>query len=78
MKLPRDLSGAELIKHLCKRHGYQQVNQEGSHVILETDDPRHHRIAVPDHNPLRIGTLNAILGSVARAKGIKKHEVLRD
>ena len=35
MKLPRDLSGAELIKHLCKRHGYQQVNQEGNHVILK-------------------------------------------
>lgn len=34
MKLPRDLSGADLIKLLCKHHGYQQVNQEGSHVIL--------------------------------------------
>ena len=39
MKLPRDLSGAELIKLLCKHFGYQRVNQEGSHVILETSDP---------------------------------------
>ncbi len=39
MKLPRDLSGAELIKLLCKHHGYQRVNQEGSHVILETETP---------------------------------------
>jgi hypothetical protein len=29
MKLPRDLSGAELIKRLCKHHGYRRVNQEG-------------------------------------------------
>jgi len=76
MKLPRDLSGAELIKLLCKRHGYRQVNQEGSHVILETDLPRHHRLAVPDHKILRIGTLNAILRSVAEVKGVQKEDIL--
>lgn len=47
MRLPRDLSGAELIKLLCKHHGYHPVNQEGSHVILETNIPRQHRLAVP-------------------------------
>ena len=26
MKLPRDLSGAELIKLLCKHFGYRRVN----------------------------------------------------
>jgi predicted RNA binding protein YcfA (HicA-like mRNA interferase family) len=76
MKLPRDLSGAELIKLLCKHHDYRRVNQEGSHVILETDSPRHHRLAVPDHNPLRIGTLNAILRAVAEVKGLKKEDIL--
>jgi len=76
MKLPRDLSGAELIKLLCKHQGYRRVNQEGSHVILETDSPRHHRLAVPDHNPLRIGTLNAILRTVAEVKGVKKEDIL--
>jgi len=76
MKLPRDLSGGELIKLLCKHHDYRRVNQEGSHVILETESPRHHRLAVPDHNPLRIGTLNAILRAVADVKGITKEEIL--
>jgi predicted RNA binding protein YcfA (HicA-like mRNA interferase family) len=75
MKLPRDLSGGELIKLLCKHHGYCRVNQEGSHVILETDSPRHHRLAVPDHNPLRVGTLNAILRSVAATKGLEKEDI---
>lgn len=76
MKLPRDLSGAELIKLLCKHYGYRRVKQEGSHAILETESPRHHRLAVPDHNPLRIGTLNAILRAVAGIKGIEKEDIL--
>jgi len=76
MKLPRDLSGVELIKLLCKHHGYHQVNQEGSHIILQTDTPQHHRLAVPNHNPLRIGTLNSILRAVAATKGISKEEIL--
>jgi hypothetical protein len=45
-------------------------------MILETDSPRHHRLAVPDHNPLRIGTLNAILRAVAEVKGVDKDDVL--
>ena len=76
MKLPRDLSGAELIKLLCKHHGCQRVNQEGSYVILEADSPHHNRLAVPDHNPLRVGTLNAILRTVAEVKGIAKEDIL--
>jgi len=78
MKLPRDLSGAELVRYLCRHHGYRQVNQEGSHVILQTTDPQPHRLAVPNHSPLRIGTLNAILRAVAAAKGIGKEDVLRE
>jgi len=77
MKLPRDLSGEDLIKHLCKRWNYERVHQVGSHVILQTDLPGHHRIAVPAHTPLRIGTLNAILASIATHKGVSKEEILR-
>jgi predicted RNA binding protein YcfA (HicA-like mRNA interferase family) len=76
MKLPRDLSGSELIKLLCKHYGYSRVDQEGSHVLLQTEEPRHHRIAVPEHKALRIGTLNSILTAVARAHGIDKTEIL--
>ena len=77
MKLPRDLSGAELIKLLCKHFGYRRVNQEGSHVILETANPRRHRISIPDHAPLRIGTLNAILRAVAGVQSVEKEDILR-
>ena len=47
MKLPRDLSGRELIKVLCRDFGYVRAHQEGSHVVLQTETPGHHRIAIP-------------------------------
>jgi hypothetical protein len=69
--------GAELVRHLCMHHAYQQVNQEGSHIILETNSPRPHRLSVPNHLALRVGTLNAILRAVAAVKGVEKEEILR-
>jgi predicted RNA binding protein YcfA (HicA-like mRNA interferase family) len=71
MKVPRDLSGAELIKVLGRDWDYRQVHQEGSHIILQTGTPSHQRLSVPNRNPLRIGTLNAIL----RADGCFKWSV---
>jgi predicted RNA binding protein YcfA (HicA-like mRNA interferase family) len=61
---------------LCARWAYRQVNQVGSHIILQTEIPLHHRISIPDHQPLRIGTLNAILRQVAAAKGVTREDVL--
>ena len=75
MKLPRDLDGGALARLLCKHYGYRQVNQEGSHIILQVETPRHHRIAVPDHHPLRLGTLNAILRAVAMHKHLDKDQI---
>ena len=76
MKLPRDLLGRELVRVLCMRWGYQQVNQVGSHIIVQTETPRHHRLSVPDHKPLRPGTLSAILRAVAAAKGVSREDIL--
>jgi predicted RNA binding protein YcfA (HicA-like mRNA interferase family) len=76
VKLPRDLNGRELVRVLCSRWGYRQVNQEGRHIILQTDTPRSHRLSVPDHKPLRTGTLNAILRAVAAAKGVAREDIL--
>lgn len=76
MKLPRDLYGRELAAALCRDWGYQQVNRVGSHIILQTEKPGHHRLSVPDHKPLRIGTLNGILRDVAAAKGATREAIL--
>lgn len=77
MKLPRDLSGASLIRHLCKRWDYELVHQVGSHVILQTGNTSHQRLPVPDHHVLRIGTLNSIIRLVSKHKHVTKEEVLR-
>ncbi len=76
MKVPRDLSGAQLIKVLCRDWGYRQLHQEGSHVILQTEMPGHQRLSVPNHNPLRVGTLNSIVRAVAAHKGVDRQAVL--
>ena len=78
MKLPRDLSGNELVAVLCKRWGYVKIHQVGSHIILQTDEPSAHRIAVPAHKPLRVGTLNAILSAVAAHKHVHRETILKE
>jgi predicted RNA binding protein YcfA (HicA-like mRNA interferase family) len=74
VKLPRDCSGSELIKVLCREFDYVQLHQEGSHVILQTNTPRSHRLSIPNHPILRPGALNAILR--AQAEGIEKSDIL--
>ena len=76
MKLPRDISGSELVAALCGKWGYRKVNQEGSHITLQTDEPGRQRIVVPDHKTVRVGTLNAILRQVAEHKGVTREEIL--
>lgn len=76
MKIPRDLSGHDLVQALCRKWNYRQVHQEGSHVVLETDEPSHQRIAIPAHKYLRVGTLNAILRPVARHKRVERNDII--
>jgi predicted RNA binding protein YcfA (HicA-like mRNA interferase family) len=76
MKIPRDVSGARLADTLCRRWHYTKVHQVGSHIILETSEPAHQRIAIPDHHPLRIGTFSSILRAVARHKGVSRDEIV--
>jgi len=72
-KMPRDVSGAELIKGLEKL-GYQVTRRSsGSHVRLQNGS---HVITVPDHQILKIGTLNAILLEVAMAMNKNKIEII--
>lgn len=75
MRLPRDLTGFELIRQLAKL-GYRQTRQSGSHVRLTCDEPHQHHVTVPLHDPLRIGTLSAILGDVAEAQGVERDVLL--
>ena len=75
MRLPRDLTGAQLVKALA-RIGYAPTRQIGSHIRLTCESPAQHHLTVPKHDPLRIGTLAGILGEVAVARQITRDELM--
>jgi len=75
MKLPRDLSGAELAK-LLRTAGYEITRQTGSHLRLTTEQRGEHHITIPKHFPLKVGTLSGIFNDVSRHLGITRNELL--
>jgi predicted RNA binding protein YcfA (HicA-like mRNA interferase family) len=76
MKLPRNVSGNELIKSLQKI-GYSVIRQRGSHITLSCSLPSaEHHITVPNHNPIKIGTLSSILTDIAHAHQISKQDLI--
>jgi predicted RNA binding protein YcfA (HicA-like mRNA interferase family) len=77
MKLPRNLSGDELVKGLA-RVGYTISRQRGSHVFMTTLRNGEHHVTVPLHDPLKTGTLAGILGSVADHLKVTREELIRD
>lgn len=64
MRLPRDASGKSLIKAL-KPFGYEASRQVGSHIRLTTVQLGTHHVTIPNHDPIRVGTLASILDDVA-------------
>ena len=75
MRLPRDISGKQLIKNL-KPLGYLVTRQTGSHIRLSTDQNGQHHITIPEHDPLKIGTLAAILADIALHFNLSKNELI--
>jgi predicted RNA binding protein YcfA (HicA-like mRNA interferase family) len=75
MKLPRDISGADLAKVL-KSLGYKVTRQTGSHMRVTTTEGGEHHVTIPQHSPLRVGTLAGILNDVAAHLGLSREELL--
>jgi predicted RNA binding protein YcfA (HicA-like mRNA interferase family) len=75
MRLPRDISGADLVKAF-KQLGYEPTRQAGSHIRLTTQEGGTHHVTIPNHDPVRIGTLASILDDVAMHFGISRNELL--
>lgn len=63
--IPKDLTGEELIKKL-RVLGYEKVRQKGSHIRVQTMENGRHSETIPNHSPLRGGTLRSILKNIAR------------
>lgn len=77
MRIPRDISGVELIKRL-KPYGYVVTRQTGSHIRLTTEQQGQHHITIPHHDPLKIGTLSAILADVAAHFGKSRDALVQE
>ena len=76
MRLPRDVSGPDLVKAL-KVLGYERVRQDGSHVRLTTQVNGTHHITVPCHKALKTGTLlGGVLKPVAAHHGLTVESLL--
>ncbi len=74
-RLPRDLTGDALAKVLVSL-GYSITRQTGSHMRLTTRERGEHRVTIPRHDPLRVGTLGAVLGEVAADFEISREELI--
>jgi predicted RNA binding protein YcfA (HicA-like mRNA interferase family) len=78
LKLPRDVSGARLAS-LLRRHGYEVTRQTGSHLRLtSTVRGSEHKITVPLHKELRVGTLSSIVGEVADYLDMGKDDLVAE
>ena len=77
MKIPRDLTGSELVK-LLRNYGYEISRQTGSHIRLTTQKKGEHHITIPNHSPLKIGTLSAILSEVAEHLSMSKDVLINE
>jgi predicted RNA binding protein YcfA (HicA-like mRNA interferase family) len=75
MKIPRDIGAGDLIK-LLKPFGYIVTRQTGSHLRLTTEENGQHHLTIPNHNPIKIGILSAILADVAIHFNKKKEEII--
>jgi len=75
MRLPRDVSGADLVKAL-RPLGYEVTRQTGSHIRLTTSENGVHHVTIPNHNPVRIGTLASILEDIGEHLRISRNELL--
>jgi predicted RNA binding protein YcfA (HicA-like mRNA interferase family) len=75
MKLPRDVSGRDLVSALRKLR-YEKTRQRGAHIRVTTQQGGQHHETVPDHHRIKAGTLSGILRSIAAHHRLSVDELL--
>lgn len=75
MRLPRNVSAKELVKSLAKI-GYEVSRQKGSHIRLTCTFPNEHHVTIPNHDPIKLGTLSSIISDIANQRDISKEELI--
>jgi predicted RNA binding protein YcfA (HicA-like mRNA interferase family) len=77
MKVPRNVEANDLI-NLLKRYGYDVIRQTGSHIRLSKKfDEGEHDITVPNHKPIKIGTLQNIVKDICFVNNLDINEFYR-
>lgn len=77
MKIPRDVTANSLTKVLLNL-GYSQTRQVGSHIRFTYNKAgTTYHITIPNHNPIKIGTLNNILKDISHQTEISKEELIK-
>jgi predicted RNA binding protein YcfA (HicA-like mRNA interferase family) len=63
---------------LLAKYGYEISRQTGSHLRLRSAAGEGvHSLTIPDHKPLKVGTLSAVLSDVGKYLGMDKQELIR-
>jgi predicted RNA binding protein YcfA (HicA-like mRNA interferase family) len=76
VKIPRDINASDLIRAL-RVLGYERTRQGGSHIRLTTTVGGPHHLTVPNHSPLKTGTLlGGVLKPVAAHHKLTVEELL--
>lgn len=76
MRIPRQLSGPD-VAHALRALGYERARREGSHLRLTTQVNGTHHVTVPNHKPLKVGTLlGGVLKPVAAHHRLTVEELL--
>jgi predicted RNA binding protein YcfA (HicA-like mRNA interferase family) len=77
MKLPRDVDGARLAKAL-RVSGYVVDRQKGSHIRMTTQRGGENHEVIPNHSPIKTGTLAGILKRIAAHHGLTLEGPLKE
>lgn len=75
-KAPRDVSGKDLIR-IFSKYGYEVVRQNGSHIrmsITTIDGAKN--ITIPNHSPIKLGTLMSIINDVSSQLKVNKEDII--
>jgi predicted RNA binding protein YcfA (HicA-like mRNA interferase family) len=76
VRIPRDIGASNLIRAL-RILGYERVRQDGSHIRLTTAVGGTHHVTVPNHRPLKTGTLlGGVLKPIAAHHQLTVEELL--
>jgi predicted RNA binding protein YcfA (HicA-like mRNA interferase family) len=53
------------------------TRQTGSHIRLTLDRQPQHHVTIPAHDPLKVGTLSAILADVAINQKVSREDLVK-